>query len=177
MTGKQQKIVLAVASVSLIAALALVLYYYFVTNVSKEEIDMYKMKHFSWKELTNSNKAAALGLSNEIPNDEIRDNLLALVMKVLDPARDKYGDEIKVNSAYRSPEVNYAVGGVSSSQHVTGQAADLTTGSKLGNMRLFEIIKELGDFDQLINENDYSWVHVSYKRVGYNRKQIKNLKA
>lgn len=175
MTPKQTKIVLAVASVSLLAALALVIYYYFVTNVKQEEIDMYEMKHFDWNELTKSDKGEELGLKNEIPNQEIRDNLLALVMKVLDPARELYGDKIKVNSAFRTPEINKAVGGQSNSQHLRGQAADLTTGTKEGNKRLFEIIKELGEYDQLINEKNYSWVHVSYKRIGYNRKEIKNL--
>lgn len=170
MTPKQTKIVLAVASVSLVAALALVIYYYFVTNVKQEEIDMYEMKHFDWNELTKSDIAKAHGLDNSIPNDEIRDNLLALVMKVLDPLRDMYGKEIYISSAFRTPEVNRLAKGQASSQHLKGQAADITTRSKEGNKKLYELIQKIGEYDQLINENDYSWIHVSYKRIGYNRK-------
>ena len=170
MTKKQTKIVLAVASVSLVAALALAIYYYFVTNVKEEDVMAYKFKHFSWDELTHSNIAKSKGIDNSIKDEEIRNNLIALVMMVLDPARDRYGDEIRVNSAYRNPEVNKLAKGQPDSQHVKGQAADLTTGSKEGNKRLYEIIKELGNYDQLINEYDFSWVHVSYKRIGYNRK-------
>ena len=74
---------MAVASVSLLAALALLLYYFFVTNVKKEDIDMYQFKHFSWDELTKSDKAREYNISN-IPGEEEKRNLIALVMKVLD---------------------------------------------------------------------------------------------
>lgn len=173
LTKRQTTIVLAVASVSLVAALALLLYYFFVTNVKEEDIDMYKFKHFSWDELTKSDTAKKYGISNT-PGEEEKRNLIALVMKVLDPLRDKYAKPITVNSAYRSPFLNSKVGGADSSQHVKGQAADITGGSKEENKILFNFLKDM-DFDQLINEHDYSWIHVSYKRIGYNRKQILNL--
>lgn len=173
LSKRQTTIVLAVASVSLIAALALVLYYFFVTNVKEEEVDMYQFKHFSWDELTRSDIAKQYGVSNT-PGEEEKRNLIALVMKVLDPLREKYKNPIRVNSAYRTPFVNQKAGGVSSSQHLKGQAADLTGGSKEENKKIFEILKTM-EFDQLINEKDYSWIHVSYKRIGYNRHEIKNL--
>lgn len=175
MTQKQTKIVLAVASVSLIAALMLMLYYYFVTNVKEEEIDMYTPKYFTLQEMTASSTADSLGIVNTIPDDEIKNNIMSLIMKVLDPVREKYGQAIRINSGYRSPQLNAAVGGSNSSQHVKGQAADLTTGTKDGNKILFDIIREHGEYDQLIDESDFAWVHVSYKRIGYNRKQILKL--
>lgn len=173
LTKRQTTIVMAVASVSLVAALALLLYYFFVTNVKEEDIDMYKFKHFSWDELTKSDTAKKYGISNT-PSEEEKRNLIALVMKVLDPLRDKYAKPVTVNSAYRSPFLNSKVGGSDFSQHVKGQAADITGGSKEENKILFNLLKDM-DFDQLINEQDYSWIHVSYKRIGYNRKQILNL--
>lgn len=173
LSKKQTTIVLAVASVSFFAALLLVLYYFFVTNVKEEDVDMYKFKHFSWDELTASTEAKKYNIAN-VPGEEEKRNLIALVMQVLDPLRDKYGKAINVNSAYRSPFVNERVGGAESSQHVKGQAADITAGSKEENKKLFELLKSM-DFDQLINEYDYSWIHVSYKRIGYNRKQILKL--
>lgn len=173
LTKRQTTIVLAVASVSLVAALALLLYYFFVTNVKEEDIDMYKFKHFSWDELTKSDTAKKYGISNT-PGEEEKRNLIALVMKVLDPLRDKYAKPITVNSAYRSPFLNSKVGGADFSQHVKGQAADITGGSKEENKILFNLLKDM-DYDQLINEHDYRWIHVSYKRIGYNRKQILNL--
>lgn len=175
MTQKQMKIVLAVASVSLIAALMLMLYYFFVTNVKEEEIDMYKPKYFTLEEMTASAKGDSLGIVNTIPDKEIRNNIMALIMKVLDPLRELYGSPIHINSGYRCSELNKAVGGSSESQHTKGQAADLTTGSREGNKIMFELIKEMGEYDQLIDESDLAWVHVSYKRIGYNRKQILKL--
>ncbi len=100
--------------------------------------------------------------------------LKQLAVNVLQPLRDAYGKPIMVNSGYRSPLVNKSVGGVPTSQHVKGEAADITGGSKGENKVLFEMIKNTLDFDQLINERDYTWIHVSYKTKG-NRKQILTL--
>jgi uncharacterized protein YcbK (DUF882 family) len=108
------------------------------------------MKHFTIKELTKTNT----GLDNT-PSKEITDNLTYLVDNLLDKVREEYGNPITVNSGYRSPEVNKAVGGAKTSQHLTGCAADITTGSKSGNERLFNIIKQY-EFDQLINEHNFS---------------------
>ena len=74
-----------------------------------------------------------------------------LCQKVLQPLRDKFGSAIIVNSGYRSPAVNKAVGGVPTSQHVRGEAADITAGSKERNKRLFEILKTI-EVDQTIDE-------------------------
>lgn len=128
------------------------------------------MKYFTINELCRSDKARQMGINNT-PTNDIIDSLSDLVENVLDPARDKLGKPIVVNSGYRCPELNKAVGGEATSQHVKGEAADLTTGSREENKRLFEIIRDNLLFDQLINEHDFSWVHVSYKQ-GNNRKQI-----
>lgn len=124
-------------------------------------------KNFTLGELTKTNT----GIPNE-PNKQELQALIILCGKVLQPLRDFYGNPITVNSGYRSDAVNKAVRGAKGSQHTKGEAADITTGTKEGNKQLFEIIKNELDYDQLINEYDYSWIHVSYKAGGNNRKQI-----
>lgn len=104
---------------------------------------------------------------------EQEENLRALVENVLDPLRLRYGKPIKVNSGFRNAAVNKAVGGVGNSQHLRGEAADIDTGTRLGNQHLARLIVEMKlPIDQLIDEANYSWVHVSYKRNGGNRGQI-----
>lgn len=123
------------------------------------------MKYFTIKELTKSSTAEAKGINNT-PTPEIKANLERLVEKVLDPLREKYGKPIIVNSGYRCPELNKAVGGSKTSDHMNGFSADITASSKKENAILFQIIKDNFDFDQLIWEKGNSeypdWVHVSY---------------
>lgn len=132
------------------------------------------MKYFTIKELTKSATAVAKKLDNT-PTKEAEANLITLVDKVLDPLREIYDKPITVTSGYRSPEVNRSVNGATSSQHALGEAADISVGSKEENKKLFDIIKEQLPFDQLINEYDYSWVHVSY-RENRLRKQVLAIK-
>jgi hypothetical protein len=96
-----------------------------------------------------------------------------LCEKVLQPLRDKYGKSIHVNSAFRSVLVNKAVKGAKTSQHLKGQAVDIDNGRE-ENIKLFNILKTM-EFDQLLNEHDFSWVHCSYVPNG-NRHQILNIK-
>lgn len=119
------------------------------------------MKYFTIKELTKSLTADVKGIDNT-PTPEIERNLTMLVDNVLDPLREIYGKPITVNSGYRCPKVNKAVGGSATSDHVKGFAADITGGSKEENERLFNIIKHNFHFSQLIDEKNFSWVHVSY---------------
>ena len=121
--------------------------------------------NFTLKELTKTNT----GLPNLITDLEI-DNLSRLCQKVLQPLRDIYGKPIIVNSGYRSERVNKAVGGVPTSQHRRGEAADVTAGSREENKKLFEILKTM-EFDQLITY-DYRFLHVSYTIRKPNRNQI-----
>ena len=126
---------------------------------------MYLTKNFTLSELTKTDT----GIPNLITDLEI-ERLRLLCEKVLQPLRDIYGEPIMVNSGYRSPQVNKAVGGVPASQHVRAEAADITGGSRERNKRLFEILKTM-EFDQLINY-DYRFLHVSYTICRENRKQI-----
>lgn len=119
------------------------------------------MKYFTIRELTKSLTADVKGIDNT-PTPEIERNLTSLVDNILDPLRELYGKPITVNSGYRCPEVNKAVGGSATSDHVKGFAADITGGSKEENERLFNIIKHNFHFSQLIDEKNFSWVHVSY---------------
>ncbi|MDR0692348.1 MAG: peptidase M15, partial [Prevotellaceae bacterium] len=110
-----------------------------------------------------------------VPGTVETENLTNLVDKLLDPVREQWGKPIRVNSGYRSMAINMAVGGAATSQHLKGEAADITAGSKEENKKLFELIKSGYVFDQLIDETDYTWLHVSLKRNGVNRKQILHL--
>ncbi len=103
----------------------------------------------------------------------VRENIEALVTEVLDPARERYGKPICVNSGYRCARHNAAVGGVANSQHMKGEAADICSGD---NERLAKIIEENGHYDQLIrymgSGGKIRFIHVSWKRNGQNRKQV-----
>ena len=104
--------------------------------------------------------------ATRLPNG-IEENIVALVDEVLDPARRKLGKPIVVNSGFRCPIHNTSVGGVYNSQHVSGQAADVHCED---NLKLARIIVANGKFDQLILYPTF--LHVSWKKAGGNRKQI-----
>lgn len=131
------------------------------------------MKHFTIEELSRSTTAMSRGINNK-PNATQEAALTALVDNVLDPLRDKFGRPIMVNSGFRCTALNKAVGGASTSQHMTGEAADIDAGTRAGNKELFDIIRKELPFDQVIDEKNFSWVHVSYKSSG-NRKQTLKL--
>lgn len=126
------------------------------------------MKYFTIEELCRSNKAKKLGIDNTPHNSSVVDNLISLVNHVLDPARERLGSPITVTSGYRGPSLNSAVGGVKKSQHLNGQAADLVCND---NKKLFDIIRDNLNFDQLIWENGGQWVHVSFNQAS-NRKEV-----
>lgn len=129
------------------------------------------MKYFTIEEMTKSSTAKAKDIDNT-PSQEILAKLQKLIEAILDPLREWYGKPIKVNSGYRCEALNKAVGSkANNSQHLFGEAADITAGSKEENKKLFEYIKDNLPFDQLINESDFSWIHVSY-REGRLRKQV-----
>ena len=130
------------------------------------------MKYFTIDELTRSTVAAARGIPN-VPGENEREALEVLTLALLDPLRELWGKPIYVNSGYRSPELNKTVGGVANSQHMKGQAADITTGNTASNRKLFALIRDGGfDFDQLIDEADGTWIHVSYVSPTENRRQV-----
>ena len=130
------------------------------------------MKYFTIHELTHSDTAHQKGINNT-PPPAIKVKLTSLINNLLDPIREAWGSPISVNSGYRCPVLNKAVGGVSTSQHQKGEAADITVGSPELNRQLFDLIaKGDFDFDQLIDESNYSWVHIS---AGKNRHAILHL--
>ncbi len=130
-------------------------------------------KYFSIAELTRSSTAAARGIDNT-PPPEAAACLRRLIDDLLDPIRERWGDPITVNSGYRCPELNRAVGGVATSQHCRGEAADITAGSPEKNRELFEMIRSSSlPFDQLIDESRFTWVHISH--AASNRRQVLHL--
>ena len=135
------------------------------------------MKYFTIDELANSATAKARGIDNQ-PTKEAEKNLTALVGAVLDPLREKWGKPITVNSGYRCPELNRAVGGVATSQHVKGEAADICASTGKETAKLGRLLVSMGTFDQVIFEQsnkectEAEWIHVSWKRVGENRRQV-----
>jgi uncharacterized protein YcbK (DUF882 family) len=123
--------------------------------------------NFTVDELCRSKTAQRRGIDNT-PTPSIRVNLEKLIANVLQPLRDKYGKPIIVDSGYRCPKLNTAVGGAKISQHLYGQAADIRTVSDTvtDNKRLFDTAKKMIDdkeiiVGQLINEYNYNWVHIS----------------
>lgn len=138
-------------------------------------------KNFSYDELIASSTAKRLGLDNT-PNEKEKEKLRELAEYILQPIRDAWRAPVIVNSAFRSEAVNKAVGGVKNSQHRLGEAADLTIGGKERNRKLFNFIYKLiqkGDIKvgQLIDEYNYSWIHVSLPRTnGKPNNQILHLK-
>lgn len=133
-------------------------------------------EHLDLSEVTRSDMAKRRGLSN-MPTPEHIENFKILAENIFEPIRKHFGVPIFVSSGYRSKELNTAIGGASSSQHLLGQALDIDMdGTKNGvtNKMVFDYIKANLNFDQLINEFDYSWVHVSYNPSGKQRKQILN---
>ena len=135
-------------------------------------------KNFTLSELTYSNAADSYNIENTPGRIEL-ENLKKLCHEVLQPIRDKFGKSIFINSGYRNPKVNRLVGGSSSSQHIKGEAADITVGSKEGNKKLFDLIVQMIEdkeitVGQLLDEKDYKWIHISlpYRKVN----QILHLK-
>jgi len=132
-------------------------------------------KHISYKEGVYSRTATRLGIKNN-PNAEQMENMIAIAEEVFEPLRAYVGGPIKINSFFRSPELNKAIGGSTKSQHCHGQAIDLDdTFGRCTNAEMFKFIKEHLDFDQIIwefgNDENPDWVHVSYVSPDQNRKR------
>lgn len=133
-------------------------------------------KNFSYREFEESEMADKYDICNVISASEARDNIKALVDDILQPLRDAWGKPLSINSGYRSPEVNRLVGGVPSSQHVLGEAADVCPFGRNGKgdfgiiESLARLVVDLGlPFDQLIVYPTF--VHISHRR-GRDRKQF-----
>ena len=125
-------------------------------------------RHFRFSEFTKSDVASRYHITNAITSWEIRDNIIALVENILQPLREAWEAPLFINSGYRCLELNKKVGGVPTSQHVLGQAADVGCSDPLALARLAKKMRL--PFDQM---GVYaSFVHLSYKMDGKNRGQI-----
>lgn len=125
-------------------------------------------KDFSYREFERSEVADAKHICNVITSFEVRDSILALTENVLQPLRDAWGEPLKVNSGYRCKALNAAVGGVPTSQHVKGEAADIAAGDPV---KLARLAVKLGlPYDQMILYPTF--VHFSHKLAGEQRGQI-----
>ena len=130
-------------------------------------------KHISYKEGVYSRTAMRRGIKNN-PNAEQMENMVAIAEEVFEPLRVWVGGPIKINSFFRSPELNKAIGGSGKSQHCHGQAIDLDdTFGKATNAEMYNFIKKNLDFDQIIwefgDDENPDWVHVSYVSPDQNR--------
>lgn len=130
-------------------------------------------KHISYKEATRSNTALRRGIEN-IPDVEELENMKVIAEKVFEPLRKWVGGPIKINSFYRSPELNVAIGGSKKSQHCHGQAIDIDdTYGHRSNASMFKHIRYNMDYDQIIwefgDDKNPAWVHVSYVSEEKNR--------
>ena len=130
-------------------------------------------EHISYKESVYSITATRRGINN-IPDDEQLTNMELVAEEVFEPLREWVGGPIKINSFFRCPKLNKAIGGSSKSQHCYGQAIDIDdTFHKASNADMYNYIKDHLEFDQLIwefgdNKNP-DWVHVSYVSPEENR--------
>jgi len=136
-------------------------------------------KHISYKEGVYSNTAIRKGIDNT-PNTEQKANMEKIAQNIFEPLRQWAGGPIKINSFFRCPELNKAIGGSSKSQHCKGQAIDIDdTFGVVSNADMYAWIKNHLDFDQMIwefgDDNNPNWVHISY--VSHKENRNRCLKA
>lgn len=135
-------------------------------------------KHITYEEATQSPTALRYGIKNT-PNETELANMKRVAEKCFEPLREWYGKPIKINSFFRCDQLNTLVGGSKTSQHVFGQAIDMSAIDKKENAILYNWCLNNLEFDQLIWEygDDLSplWIHISYKKEG-NRKQVLRIK-
>mgnify|MGYP003970674341 FL=1 len=130
-------------------------------------------KHVTYKEGTYSNTANRLGLAND-PTEEQLQNMKLVAEKVFEPLREHVSHPMKINSFFRGPQLNKAIGGSYSSQHCKGQAMDIDDSyGNATNAYMYEWIKKNLDYDQMIwefgTDENPDWVHVSFVNEGENR--------
>lgn len=129
-------------------------------------------EHITFEEATKSPTALRLGIKN-IPNDEQLKNMEIVASTCFEPLRKWYGKPIKINSFFRCEELNAAVKGSNTSQHIQGKAIDIDAGSRVENKKIFEWCKFNLKFDQLIWEYEGAWVHISFDIVNNRNQTLK----
>tara|TARA_R110002110_G_scaffold46921_2_gene141331 strand:+ start:4845 stop:5300 length:456 start_codon:yes stop_codon:yes gene_type:complete len=130
-------------------------------------------KHISDREGVYSATATRKGIDNT-PNDDQLSNMRSIAEEVFEPLRAYVGGPIKINSFFRCPELNTAIGGSSKSQHCKGQAIDIDdTFGRMTNAEMYYWIKKYLEFDQMIwefgDDDNPDWVHISYVSESENR--------
>ena len=132
-------------------------------------------KHCRYKEGVYSITSIRRGIDNT-PNNEQLDNMKLIAEKIFEPLRAYVGGPIRINSFFRCPELNKAIGGSSKSQHCKGQAMDIDDAwlqRGVNNAEMYNFIKEHLDFDQMIwefgNDDNPDWIHISYVSPEDNR--------
>jgi hypothetical protein len=127
-------------------------------------------RYISFAEATKSNTAIKYGIDNS-PNPEQLKAMRLVATEIFDKVREHFGKPIAITSFLRVDTLNIKVGGAKNSQHVKGQAIDIDADvlGGLTNKDIYEFIRDNLDYDQLINEFDYSWIHVSYVSKELNR--------
>ena len=152
--------------------------------INKDEYFIFNMKlseNFTLEELIHSNTAERMGIDNVPKDEKVVENLRSLCLEVLQPLRDYVGAPVHINSGYRCPELNMAVGGVKNSQHCRGEAADIRIVSPKQGREWAAWIEDNCRFDQMLlerNKNGAVWLHVSCKRdASKNRQSFKILKV
>ena len=130
-------------------------------------------KHITYAESIHSNTAKRKGIDNT-PNIKQVETMKLTAEKIFEPLREFVGGPIKVNSFFRSPELNEAIGGSKTSQHCKGQAIDIDDvfGHKT-NAEMYNWVKENLNFDQMIwefgTDMNPNWIHISYVSEEDNR--------
>ena len=121
------------------------------------------MKYFTFGEFERSDTATRHAIDNTIPEAAKR-NIAALVDNVLDPLREAWGRPIKVTSGYRCPQLNRMVNGVATSMHMTGHAADISTGNPVDNRKLYQRVQDLKlpYFELIGKKYGFKWLHISF---------------
>ena len=130
-------------------------------------------KHISYKEGVHSITAIRLGIEN-VPDNKQLNNMELISEKIFEPLRQWVGGAIKINSFFRCPDLNKAIGGSSKSQHCKGQAMDIDDNyGHATNAEMYHWIKKNLDFDQMIwefgDDDNPAWVHISYVSSEDNR--------
>lgn len=138
-------------------------------------------KTFELGDFEKSATAKKKGINNAIKGNDVLDyeHLMAMIVKI----QQRFGKPIYINSGIRTKELNNAIGGAKKSQHLSlgdDAAADITAGCQRLNKELLDLIKHIvknGEIvpDQIIDEKNYTWIHISAKRIGINRKQFLRL--
>ena len=138
-------------------------------------------ENFTLEELIRSNTAERMGIDNVPKDEKVVENLRSLCLEVLQPLRDYVGAPVHINSGYRCPELNMAVGGVKNSQHCRGEATDIRIVSPKQGREWAAWIEDNCRFDQMLLERNKSgavWLHVSCKRdASKNRQSFTILKV